>query len=55
MPKLYKVIKKDKNLNLEYRCIIIKNYLILYTISENNKTIYIAYIYYGKSNYLFKL
>ncbi len=55
MPKLYKVIKKDKNLNLEYRCIIIKNYLILYTISENNKTIYIAHIYYGKSNYLFKL
>ena len=39
-----------KKLKKEYRKIIVKNYIILYTIDENNKVVYISHIYYGKRN-----
>jgi len=54
-PEMYKTIKKYRDVNLEYRNIVIDNYIILYTISEESKTVYISHIYYGKSNYWNKI
>lgn len=52
MPQMHMVIKKYSELELEYRRIIIGNYVVLYTISEKEKIIYIVHMYYGGSNYL---
>lgn len=54
-PNIYCIIKKYKELELEYRRITIDNYVILYTISEPNKTIYISHMFFSKSNYLDKV
>lgn len=51
----YKVIKKHPDLEMEYRRIIIKNYVIIYTIDEKNDRVYIMHMYYGGSNYLTKI
>ena len=45
----------DKKLKLNYRKIVINNYIVLYTINENKKTVHIAHVYYASSNYLNKL
>ena len=52
MPRIHSVIKKYSELDLEYRRIIIGNYIIVYTISEEEGIIYIVHMYYGGSNYL---
>jgi len=52
MPRAYRVIKKFPELELEYRRITIRNYVLIYTVSEKEKTIYIVHMYYGGSNYL---
>ena len=54
-PEMYKIIKKYKNVKLEYRSVVIDNYIILYTISKESKTVYISHMYYGKSDYLNKV
>lgn len=51
MPKAYMTIKKYDELKMEYRRIVINNYVIIYTISEEKNIIYIAHMYYGRSNY----
>ena len=51
----YSVIKKHPNLEMEYRRIIIKKYVIIYTIDENTNKVYIIHIYYGGSNYLTRI
>lgn len=51
-PKMYQIIEIDKKLKLNYRKIVINNYVLLYTINENEKTVYIMHIYYASSNYL---
>lgn len=51
-PRLFAKIDKVDRLKREYRRIIIKNYVILYTIDEVNKTIYISHMYYKRKNYL---
>ena len=38
------------DLEIEYRCIKVKNYLMFYTIDEKNKTITIARVLYKKMN-----
>ncbi|MCI8833009.1 MAG: type II toxin-antitoxin system RelE/ParE family toxin [Clostridia bacterium] len=51
-PELYmKIEKKDKR-KRDFRRMVIDNYVILYTIDESNKTIYISHMYYGRKNYL---
>ena len=55
MPKAYTVIKKYPKLKMEYRRISLKNYIIIYAISEEEKTIYIVHMFYGRNNYLEKL
>ena len=51
-PKIFTEIEKIDNEKRIYRRIPVNNYVILYTIDENNKTIYVAHIYYGGRNYL---
>ena len=34
-----------------YRRIIIKNYIILYTIDEKNRKIFVSHMYYSGKNY----
>ena len=53
-PNIYCVVKKYKELELEYRRIIVDNYVILYTISERTKIIYVSHMFYSKSNYFNK-
>ncbi len=54
-PYMYPVIKKYKGINLEYRRIVLGNFIMLYSINERNKTAYLSHFYYGKSNYLEKI
>jgi len=53
-PKLYVKIEKMDKPKREYRRMIIKNYVILYTVDEEEKKVYIAHMYYGGRNYLSK-
>ena len=52
LPRMHSVIKKYDELNLEYRKIVIKQYCIIYTINENDKTVYIIHFYHSKQDYL---
>ena len=52
MPKIHAKIEKSDELGRRYRKIIIKQYIILYTIDESNKQVYISNIFYKKSDYL---
>lgn len=51
MPEAYMTIKKYSELEMEYRRIVINNYVIIYTISKEKNSIYIVHMYYGGSNY----
>ncbi len=51
-PKVHTEIQKFNELRRRYRRIVIKNYVILYTIDESKKIVYIAHMYYAKRNYL---
>lgn len=51
-PKLYMKIEKKDRRKRDFRRIVIDNYIILYTIDEEKKTVYISHMYYGRRNYL---
>lgn len=51
-PKLYAEIDKSDELKRIYRRIVIKNFVILYTIDENDSVVYVSHMYYGGRNYL---
>lgn len=51
-PKIFAEIPKMSKIKRQYRRIVVNNYVILYTIDENEKTIYVAHIYYGGRNYI---
>ena len=51
-PRLYAKIEKKDRMKKEFRRIVVDNYIILYKIDENKKTVYISHMYYGKRNYL---
>ena len=51
-PKLYRKIEKKDKVENDYRRLIINNFVILYTINEEKKIVYIAHMYYGRRNYL---
>ena len=55
MPKAYSVIKKFPELEMEHRRIVVKDYVIIYTVDEDTKSVYIINMYYGGSNYLIKI
>lgn len=54
-PRMYSKIQKKDDLNREYRKIVINHYIVLYTIDEERKTIYISHCYYNASDYLTKM
>ena len=45
-------IEKADRTERQYRRLVVNNYVILYTIDEEEKIVYIAHIYYGGRNYL---
>ena len=51
-PKIYAKMEKTDRAGRDYRRIVIDNYVIIYTIIEENKTILISHMYYGGKNYL---
>ena len=42
----------SKPQNIQYRKLIVKNYVILYKINEENKRVDIVHIYYSRRDYL---
>ena len=51
-PKLYMKIPKTDRIGREYRRIVINNFVILYTIIEEDNCILISHMYYGGKNYI---
>lgn len=51
-PRSYPAIEKKDRSNRTYRKITIYNYVILYTIIEEDNIIFISNIYYQKRDYL---
>lgn len=51
-PRMYIGTEKTDRTERQYRRMIVNNYVILYTIDELKKMVYIAHIYYGGRNYL---
>ena len=54
MPKIHTKIEKVDGLKRTYRRIIVRNYVLLYTIDEKNKTVFVSHMYYGRKNYIDK-
>ena len=51
-PKIYAEIEEFDELRRRYRRIVVNNYVILYTIDEDNAVVYVTHMYYGSKNYL---
>ncbi len=51
-PELYMKIGKVDRLKREYHRMVVKNYVILYTIDFEKRKVYISRMIYGKRNYL---
>lgn len=51
-PESYVKIKKIDKLKREYHKIVVKNYIILYSIDFEKHKIYISHMIYGRRNYL---
>lgn len=51
-PEMFMKIEKVNKFERQYRRITVNNYIILYTIDEDEKNIYVAHIYYGGRNYI---
>ena len=51
-PEIYKKIGKKDRIKREFRRMVVDNYIILYTIDESKKIVYISHMYYQKRNYL---
>ena len=51
-PKMCAKIEKVDRVKRQYRRLVVNNFIILYTVDEKEKIVYIAHIYYGGRNYL---
>lgn len=51
-PKIYAAIDKYENTRRTYRRIVVNNYIILFTIEEKYKKVYVSHIYYKGRDYL---
>lgn len=51
-PELYMKIGKTDELKKEYHRIVVKNYVVLYTIDFEKSIVYISHVIYGRKNYL---
>lgn len=52
-PKMCTEIEKTDKTERQYRRMVINNYVILYSIDEFEKIVYISHMYYGGRNYLY--
>lgn len=50
--RMFVEIEKTDRTERQYRRIAIKNYVILYTIDDSERIVYVAHIYYGGRNYI---
>lgn len=55
MPQKYAIIDVDIAKKLEYRKLIIKNYIAFYRINEKEKIVEIHRILYGSSDWMYEL
>lgn len=51
-PNLYPKIEKRDRTEREYRRMVVKSYVLLYTVDEYNKIVYVSHMYYRKKNYM---
>ena len=51
-PQIYIELNITDKLKRKYRRMVINNYVLLYTIDEENRKVYVSHMYYGKRNYL---
>ena len=51
-PKIHTEIEKFDELKRIYRRIVVDNYVILYTIDEDNEVVFVSHMYYGGRNYM---
>ena len=54
-PRMYATIEKYDENDKIYHKMAIKNYIILYTIDEENKKVFISHMFYSRRNYLYIL
>ena len=52
---MYMEIEKHDETNRVYHKIVVKNYIVLYTIDEENKKVFISHMFYSRRNYLYIL
>ena len=52
IPKAHMKIRKIDELKRSYRRIVIKNYVLLYTVDEENKVVFVSHMYYGRRDYI---
>ena len=51
-PEMYQEIEITDRYGRHYRRMVINNYVILYIVLEEEKTVLISHIYYGRRNYI---
>ncbi len=51
-PKLYPKINKRNRAKKTYRRLIVKNFIVLYTVDDNQKLVFISHIFFNRKNYL---
>jgi mRNA-degrading endonuclease RelE of RelBE toxin-antitoxin system len=51
-PYMFLKIEKMDRTKRQYRRIVINNYILLYTVIEEDRAVLISHIYYGGRNYL---
>ena len=51
-PNIYAKIEKKDIHKRDFRRMVIDNFVVLYTVDENSKKVYIAHMHYGRRNYL---
>lgn len=52
MPYMHMQISKLDDLKMNYRRIVLSSYIILYTVEEESKTVFVSHMYYKRKNYL---
>ena len=51
-PRMCTETEKTDRTERQYRKMVVNNYVILYTIDESEKVVYVAHIYYVGRNYI---
>ena len=51
-PELYMKIGKANDLKQEYHRMVVKNYVVLYTINFEKRIVFVSHMIYGRRNYL---